>query len=47
LELIEYSRQLYGGGDVSNDDDDGDDGSDGGGGSVSTPSYQSRKRHFW
>ena len=49
--MIEYSQQLYGGKDASdddddNDDDDGDGGGGGGGGSESTPSYQLRKRHF-
>ena len=52
--MIEYSQQLYGGKDASDDDDDNDDDDDedgdgggGGGGSESTPSYQLRKRHFW
>ena len=49
--MKEYSQQLYGGKDASdddddNDDDDGDGGGGGGGGSESTPSYQLRKRHF-
>ena len=49
--MIEYSQQLYGGKDASdddddNDDDDGDGGGGGGGGSELTPSYQLRKRHF-
>ena len=42
LELTEYFRQLYNGGD---DDDDGSDG-DGVGGSESTLSHQLRKRRF-
>ncbi|KAK9996736.1 hypothetical protein SO802_021422 [Lithocarpus litseifolius] len=47
LELIKYSRQLYGGGDDKEDDDDdsgGGGGGDGVGGSKSTPSHQLRKR---
>ena len=44
LELIEYSRQLNGGGDGEDGVDC--DGGDGAGGSESTPSYQPRKRCF-
>ena len=43
LELTEYSRQLYGGGDDKEDDDDG---SDGVRGLELTLSHQLRKRHF-
>ena len=44
LEMIEYSRQLYGGKDGEEEDDDGGDGA---GGLESTPSHQPRKRRFW
>ena len=45
LKVIEYSRLLYG---LYSDDGDDDDDNDGGagGGLESTPSHQSRKRHF-
>ena len=43
--MVEYSRQLYGGEHVG-DDDDGGDGSDCGSGSELTPSYQPRKKCF-
>ena len=47
LEVIGYSKLLYGpndNGGVDYDDDDDDDDSCAGGGSESTPSYQPRKR---
>ena len=47
LEVTEYSRQLYGGEGVNDDNDDGGgDGAYGSGGSESTPNYQPRKRLF-
>ena len=54
LEVIEYSRQIYGpkgyahlGDDDDDNDDDDDDGGGGGGGdSETSPSYQPRKKHF-
>ncbi|KAK9996702.1 hypothetical protein SO802_021388 [Lithocarpus litseifolius] len=48
LEVNEYSRQLYNGEDVGDDDNDGGggDGGDGSGVSESTSSHQPRKRGF-